>query len=89
MASVLERHINVNITFGNKNNRHKNIIGIGSINNFPPAIPDKSQPATPDGQQDSNNHINIETIDKLRGFGLRDEQIAEALGLPLEAVKQI
>ena len=92
LASVLERQINVNITFGNKNNRHKNIIGIGSINNCQdpcPATPDKSQPATADAQQDSNNHINIETIDKLRGFGLRDEQIADALGLPLEAVEQI
>ncbi|MGK7900715.1 MAG: hypothetical protein AB4352_04745 [Hormoscilla sp.] len=91
LESVLERQINVNITFGNKNNP-KNIISIGSINNCPdpsPATPDKSQPATPDGQQDSNNHINIETIDKLRGFGLRDEQIAEALGLPLEVVEEI
>ena len=93
LASVLERQINQNITtLGNKN--YQNIIGINCINNCQdpsPATPDKSQPATSVGQQDSNNHINIniETIDKLREFGLRDEQIAEALGLPLEAVKQI
>ncbi len=31
----------------------------------------------------------METIDKLRQFGLSDEQIAEALELPLEVVKQV
>jgi len=92
LASVLERQINQNITLGNQNSQ--NIIGINCIKNCPytsPTTPDKSQPATSVGQQDSNNNINIniETIDKLREFGLIDEQIAEALGLPLEAVQQI
>lgn len=31
----------------------------------------------------------IETIDKLRYFGLSDDQIAEVLDLPLEVVKQV
>ncbi|HAG82639.1 MAG TPA: hypothetical protein DCL61_16125 [Cyanobacteria bacterium UBA12227] len=44
--------------------------------------------ATPNFQQRSNNQTKIETIDKLRQFGLSDEQIAEALELPLEVVKQ-
>jgi hypothetical protein len=30
----------------------------------------------------------LETIDKLRHFGLNNEQIAEALGLPLDVVNQ-
>ena len=38
------------------------------------------------GNQDTNV---IETIDKLRQFGLSDEQIAEALNIPLEQVKQV
>jgi predicted transposase YdaD len=31
----------------------------------------------------------IDTVSKLRQFGLSDEQIAEALDLPLEVVKQV
>ncbi len=31
----------------------------------------------------------METIDKLRQFGLSDEQITEALELPLDVVKQL
>ncbi|WP_333317572.1 hypothetical protein [Microcoleus sp. D3_18a_C4] len=93
LESVLERHINLNITFGNENNINKNIIGIGCINNCPEPstpTPDKSQPENPDlQQQKSKNQTKIETIDKLRQFGLSDEQIAEALNIPLEQVKQV
>jgi len=92
LESVLERHINVNITLGNKNNRNKNTVNIGSINSCaePSSLtPEKSQPDTPDLQEESKNQTNIETIDKLRQFGLSDEQIAEALDLPLEQVKQV
>ena len=92
LESVLERQINVNITFGTKNNRHKNIIGIGSINSCPASstpTSEKSEPLTPDSQQQSNNQIKIETIDKLRQFGLSDEQIAEALEIPLDMLNQV
>lgn len=92
LESVLERQINVNITFGNKNTRHKNIIGIGSIKSCPvPStnIPEKSKATTPDFQQQSNNETKLETIDKLRNFGLSDEQIAEALEIPLEVVNEV
>ena len=92
LESVLERHINLNITFGNENNINKNLIGIGCINNCPePSTPslDKTQPENPDLQQKSKNQTKIETIDKLRQFGLSDEQIAEALDIPLELVKQV
>jgi hypothetical protein len=91
LESVLERHINQNITtLGNKNNQK--IIGISYINNCPnPSIPtpDLSQQKNPDLQQTSKNQTKIETIDKLRQFGLSDEQIAEALDIPLEQVKQV
>jgi hypothetical protein len=91
LESVLERHINQNITtLGNKNNQK--IIGISYINNCPnpsTPTPDKSQPENPDLQQKSKNQTKIETIDKLRQFGLSDEQIAEALDIPLEQVKQV
>jgi hypothetical protein len=91
LESVLERQINQNITtLGNKNNQK--IIGISYINNCPTPstpTPDKSQPENPDLQQKSKNQTQIETIDKLRQFGLSDEQIAEALDIPLEQVKQV
>ena len=91
LESVLERHINQNITtLGNKNNQK--IIGISYINNCPnpsTPTPDKSQPEKPELQQKSKNQTKIETLDKLRQFGLSDEQIAEALHIPLEQVKQV
>jgi hypothetical protein len=91
LESVLERQINPNITtLGNKNNQK--IIGISYINNCPTPstpTPDQSQPENPDLQQKSKNQTKIETIDKLRQFGLSDEQIAEALDIPLEQVKQV
>jgi predicted transposase YdaD len=40
-------------------------------------------------QEESKNQTKIETIDKLRQFGLSDEQIAEALHIPLDQVKQV
>ena len=55
----------------------------------PTPTADQSQPENPDLQQTSKNQTKIETIDKLRQFGLSDEQIAEALNIPLEQVKQV
>ena len=93
LESVLERQINQTITnFGNKNNRQKNIISIGCISSCPDSstpTSEKSEPLTPDSQQQSNNQIKIETIDKLRKFGLSDEQIAEALEIPLDMLNQV
>lgn len=95
LESVLERHINVNISFATKNTGHKNIVGIGYINNCPDASvspPNESQPATPEFQQQSKNYTTIaiiELIHKLRQFGLTDEQIAEALNLPLNEVDRV
>jgi hypothetical protein len=90
LESVIERHINQNINLGKNNNFQNNRISY--VNNCPNSstpAPDKSQPETPDLQEESKNKTKIETIDKLRQFGLNDEQIAEALDLPLEAVKQL
>ena len=95
LESVLERHINVNISLGNKNTGNKNNVNIGYTHNCPDAsasTPDESQPATPDFQQQSNNYTGlaiIELIDKLRQFGLTDEQIAEALNLPLNELDRV
>ena len=86
LKSVLERQQNQNIwgnTFGDRN-----IIGyINVCSEHPNDTPEKSQPAAPNLQQHSKNQTKIK-IDKLRQFGLSDEQIAEALELPLEVVKQ-
>lgn len=91
LESVIERQINQNINLGNKNT-FKNTNKISYINNCPhpsTPTPDKSQPETADLQEETKNPTKIETIDKLRQFGLSDEQIAEALDLPLEQVKQV
>jgi len=90
LESVIERHINQNITLGKNNNFQNNRISY--VNNCAEPstpTPDKSQPETPDLQQESKNQTKIETIEKLRQFGLSDEQIAEALDIPLEQVKQV
>jgi hypothetical protein len=82
LKSVLERQGNLNISFGNKSisSVNNNIIGCLNVGSEQPTTtPDKSQP---------KNQTNIELINKLRQFGLRDEQIAQALELPLEVVKQ-
>ena len=91
LESVLERQINHNINLGNKNT-FKNTNKISYINNCPnlsTPTPDESQAETPELQEESKNQTKIETIDKLRRFGLSDEQIAEALDIPLEQVKQV
>jgi hypothetical protein len=92
LESVLKRHINQNITTLGNNNTFLNSNKINYINNCPnpsTPTPDESQPETPDSQEESKNQTKIETIDKLRQFGLSDEQIAEALDLPLKQVKQV
>jgi hypothetical protein len=92
LESVLERQLNLNINFGDRNPTnfgHSNTINyINGCSELPTATPDKSQPPTPD-YQDGTKQVKIEMIGKLRQLGLRDEQIAEVLGLALEVVKQI
>jgi hypothetical protein len=90
LESVIERQINQNINLGKNNTFQNNKISY--INNCPTPstpTPDESQPETPDLQEESKNQANIETIDKLRQFGLSDEQIAEALDIHLEALRQV
>jgi hypothetical protein len=91
LESVIERQINQNINLGN-NTTIKNSSNISYINNCSNSstpTPDQGQPENPDLQEESKNQTKIETIDKLRQFGLSDEQIAEALDIPLELVKQV
>jgi hypothetical protein len=91
LESVIERQINQNINLGN-NTTIKNSSNISYINNCSNSstpTPALSQPEIPDLQPKSKNKTKIETIDKLRQFGLSDEQIAEALDIPLELVKQV
>ena len=90
LESVIERQINQNINLGKNNNFPNNRISY--VNNCPnpsTPTPDESQPEIPELQPKSKNQTKIETIDKLRQFGLSDEQIAEALDIPLEQVKQV
>ncbi|MEG4273447.1 MULTISPECIES: hypothetical protein [unclassified Microcoleus] len=92
LESVLERQLNLNINFGDGNTTNfwdSNTINyINSCSELPTSTPDKNQPPTPDFQ-DSTNQVKIEMIGKLRQLGLKDEQIAEVVGLALEVVKQI
>jgi len=92
VESVLERQLNLNIKFGDRNTTNfcdSNTINYtNSCSELPTPTPDKSQPATPD-YQDGTNQVKIEMVGKLRELGLKDEQIAEVLGLALEVVKQM
>lgn len=88
LKSVLERQGNLNINFGN-NSINSNSIGyINVCFDQRGDTPDKSQHVTPDFQQ-GKYQTKIETVGKLRQFGLSDEQIAEFLGLRLDEVKQV
>ena len=90
LKSVVERQGDLNIYLGDRSFNSNHIIGcvnMGSEQTTP--NPNQSQPETPDLQEESKNQTKIETIDKLRQFGLSDEQIAEALDIPLEQVKQV
>lgn len=89
LKSVLERRGTFNISFGDKSvNNHM----IGYINNFCPDLHtdrlDNNQPKTSEFQRKPDRG-QIEMVVKLRQFGLSDDKIAEALGLPLEVVRQI
>jgi len=92
LESVLERQLNLNINLGDRNTTNfweSNTINyINGCSELPTSTPDKSQPSTPDFQ-DGRNQVKIEMVGKLRQLGLKDEQIAEVLGLTLEVVKQI
>jgi hypothetical protein len=90
LKSVLERQGNLNISFGDFGDRSINSNVIGCVNfgsEHPNNTSDRSQSATPNSQQRSKNQTQIK-INKLRQFGLSNEQIAEALEIPLEVVKQ-
>jgi hypothetical protein len=92
LESVLERQLNLNINFGDRNTTNfwdSNTINyINGCSELPNSTPDKSRSETPD-YQDSANQVKIEMVDKLRQLGLKDEQIAEVLGLALEVVKSL
>jgi hypothetical protein len=91
LKSVLKRQSTTKIALNNSNNIDGNsntINYIKTCSEKPTPTPDKSQPPTP-GFQDSTNQVKIEMIGKLRQLGLKDEQIAEVVGLALEVVKQI
>ena len=91
LKSVLKRQSTIKIALNNSNNIDGNSNTINYINGcseLPTPTPDKSQPPTPD-YQDGTNQVKIEMVGKLRQLGLKDEQIAEVLGLALEVVKQI
>ncbi|MCC3404448.1 MAG: hypothetical protein JGK17_02455 [Microcoleus sp. PH2017_10_PVI_O_A] len=92
LESVLERQLNLNINFGDRNPTnfgHSNTINyINGCSEIPTPTPDKSQPPNPESQG-KKNQVKIEAVGKLRQLGLSDEQIAEVLGLALEVVKQM
>jgi hypothetical protein len=91
LKSALKRQSTIKIALNNSNNIDGNsntINYIKTCSEKPTPTPDKSQPPTPDFQE-STNQVKIEMIGKLRQLGLKDEQIAEVVGLALEVVQQI
>lgn len=92
LESVLERQINLNISFDKNTRSNKNTITIGNIHICPDnstATPHKTPPLTPNSPQHKPPQINLESINKFRQFGLSDEQIADALGISLETLEQM
>lgn len=90
LKSVLERQGNLNISLGDRSisGINNNIIGCMNIGSEQAnETIGKGQTTTPNVQQRDKKQVQIK-IDKLRQFGLSDEQIAEVLELPLEVVKQ-
>lgn len=91
LKSVLDRQINLNINLANSNNTFGNSNTISYINicpDDPTPSSNKSQPSTVNPKT-RKNKVNIELINKLRLFGLSNEQIAEVINLPLDAVNQV
>ncbi len=91
LESVLERQLNLNINFGDRTTNFGNSNTINYVNGcseLPTPTPDKSEPETPDFQG-NKNQVKIEMVGKLRQLGLKDQQIAEVLGLALEVVKSL
>ncbi len=91
LESVLERQLNLksNLVDRTTNFGHSNTINyINGCSELPTPTPYKSQPATPD-YHDGTNQGKTEMVGKLRELGLKDEQIAGVLGLALEVVKQV
>ena len=92
LESVLERQLNLNINFGDRNTTNfgdSNTINyINGCSDIPTPTPDKSRSETHE-VQGNKNQVKIEMVGKLRQLGLKDEQIAEVLGLALEVVKQM
>ena len=90
LKSVLERQGNVNISLGNNSKINSNVIGCIKVGSKQPKTKiDKSHLGNSKFQPPKKNKTKIEKIDKLRYFGLSDEQIAEVLELPLEAIKKV
>lgn len=91
LESILERQGNINLSFGNESINTNNSNIIGSVNicpKHPSDIVDNNPPVKAEKSR-SKNKGHSPAIAKLKKFGLTDEQIAEALGLPLSEVKQI
>ena len=90
LKSVLEQQGNVNISLGDNSKINSNLIGCINIGSKQPKTkPDKSHSGNSKLKQQNQNKTKIEKIDKLRYFGLNDEQITEVLELPLEIIKQV
>jgi hypothetical protein len=83
LKSVLERQGNLNISLGNKSisSVNNNIIGCLNVGS--------EQPNTTSDKSQTKNQTSIELINRLRQLGLSEEQIAQALEIPLEVVKKV
>jgi hypothetical protein len=80
----------VNISLGDNSKINSNLIGCINIGSKQPKTKsDKNHAGNSKLKQKDQNKTQIEKIDKLRYFGLNDEQIAEVLELPLEVIKQV
>lgn len=87
LKSVLERQGDINFWFGDRN---RNVIGyINVCSDLTDSYPNNDRPQTLPNSQHNLTETEIETIAKLRKFGLDNPQIAEALQLSLEEIEQV
>ncbi len=89
LKSVLERQGNLNISLGDRSYINSNIIGCINMGSENPKNTSDEDENPIIKQQFGNlqNQAKIEIINKLRQFGLSDEQINEVLELKRKAVE--
>ncbi|WP_414545557.1 hypothetical protein [Nostoc sp. CCY0012] len=89
LKSVLDRHSNINLSLAD-NTINSKIIGCITVSHKQTKTQaNKTNSNISSFSKDSKDIVHAKKVEKLRQFGLNDEQIAEALELPLEIIQEV